>query len=156
MFVPLLLLLIAVPLAELFVIIEVGQAIGALPTIALLLVLSALGAALMRAQGRVVWHRFLSTLGAGRLPAREVIDGALILFGGALLLFPGFLTDAVGLLFLLPPTRAAVRKGLLSSARARMVVVLAGNGAASRGRARQDYDVDSTGHDLDGPGHLPR
>jgi UPF0716 protein FxsA len=109
----LVILLIAVPIAELALIIQVGQWIGVLPTIALLIVDSLVGAALLRSQGRLAWARFNLALAEGRMPAREVFDGAAVIFGGALLLTPGFITDVFGLLLLIPPTRALVRRGLL-------------------------------------------
>jgi UPF0716 protein FxsA len=151
----LILLLVLLPLAELFVIIQVGQAIGALATIALLLLGMALGAVLLRSQGRLAWRRFRTAIAAGRVPAAEAIDGSLIVMGASLLIVPGFITDAFGLLLLLPPARVGVRKLLLGGVRARvlMTVADAGAGAASRRRARQDYDVDSTAHDVD-PRHL--
>src|SRR3954452_1990799 len=101
---------IVVPLAELYVIIQVGQAIGVLPTIGLLLLDSLLGTLLVRTQGRAAWQRFTDTTRAGRPPAREVLDGALVLLGGAFLLSPGFLTDILGAALLLPPTRALLRR----------------------------------------------
>jgi UPF0716 protein FxsA len=110
----LVLLFIAIPIAELAVIIQVGQWIGVLPTIALLILDSLLGAALLRAQGRLAWSRFNLALAEGRVPAREVFDGAAVLFGGALLLTPGFITDVFGLLLLIPPTRAVIRRLLVS------------------------------------------
>ncbi|HTN23924.1 MAG TPA: FxsA family protein, partial [Solirubrobacteraceae bacterium] len=81
---PLLLVLIfiVVPIAELYVLIQIGQAIGVLPTIALLILDSVLGAALMRQQGRAAWLRFNRALAEGRVPGREVIDGVLVIFGG--------------------------------------------------------------------------
>jgi UPF0716 protein FxsA len=103
------LLFIVVPIAELYVIIKIGGAIGVLPTLALLIVDSLVGAALARSQSRAAWERFNRTLAEGRVPGREVFDGAMIIVGGALLLTPGFLTDIVGLILLVPPTRAAVR-----------------------------------------------
>src|SRR5918992_5252554 len=90
-------LFIAVPIAELAVIIQVGQAIGVWWTIGILIADSVLGSLLMRSQGRLAWRRFNETLQAGRPPAREVLDGVLVIFGGALLLTPGFLTDILGL-----------------------------------------------------------
>jgi UPF0716 protein FxsA len=105
----LLLLFIVVPLAELYVIIQVGQWIGVLPTIGLLLADSVAGTLLMRSQGRSAWRRFTAALQAGRVPAREVLDGALIILGGAFLLTPGFLTDVIGAALLLPPSRALIR-----------------------------------------------
>lgn len=108
----LVLLFIVVPLIELFVIIEVGQAIGVWPTIALLFLDSILGAMLLRSQGRAVWRRFNEALAAGRVPHVEVFDGAMVIFGGALLLTPGFVTDIFGLLLLIPPSRAGIRRFL--------------------------------------------
>jgi UPF0716 protein FxsA len=109
----LLALFIVVPLAELYVILKVGDAIGAVPTIALLALDSVLGSMLLRAQGRAVWRRFNETLAAGRMPHREVLDGVLVVFGGAFLITPGFLTDIVGLLLLIPPTRSLIRRLLV-------------------------------------------
>src|SRR5918999_3896178 len=105
----LVLLFIAVPIAELAILIQVGQAIGVWWTILLLVADAVLGSLLARSQGRATWRRFNAALQAGRPPAREVIDGALVLFGGALLLTPGFISDLLGLVLLLPPTRAVVR-----------------------------------------------
>jgi UPF0716 protein FxsA len=160
MFPLLILLFIVVPLAELYVIIQVGQAIGALPTIGLLLLDSLLGSWLLRTQGRAVWRRFRTALASGRPPARETIDGALVIVGGTLMLAPGFVTDAFGVLLLLPPTRAIVRRGILRNALGRMfgplgTVGRVAGGAASRARTRQDYDVDATAHETDPP-ILPR
>jgi UPF0716 protein FxsA len=107
---------ILLPIAELYVIIQVGQAIGLVPTLALLIIDGVIGAALARSQGRAAWLRFNQAMAAGRVPAREVIDGALIVFGGALLLSPGFITDLLGLVLLLPPTRAILRAMLKRAA----------------------------------------
>ena len=146
-------LFILVPIAELAVIIQVGQAIGVWWTIALLIVDSILGSLLMRSQGRAAWRRFNEALQAGRVPAREVADGVLVIFGGALLLTPGFLSDIFGLLFLLPPTRAVIRRVFLRQAMKRITVSMAGaampRGAfGAPGRARSD-DVEGTAVDVD-------
>src|SRR3954468_11434830 len=117
----LLALFIVVPLAELYVILKVGDAIGAVPTIALLAADSVLGSLLLRAQGRSVWRRFNETMAAGRVPHRELIDGVLVVFGGAFLITPGFLTDIVGLFLLLPPTRSVIR-GLVARRLGRRIV----------------------------------
>jgi UPF0716 protein FxsA len=122
---------IVVPIAELYVLIQIGSAIGILPTIALLILDSVLGAALMRSQGRAAWMRFNRALAEGRVPGREVMDGALVIFGGALLLTPGFLSDVLGLILLLPPTRAIVRTVLVRRFAGR-VVASATSGAHSR------------------------
>jgi UPF0716 protein FxsA len=105
--------LVVVPIAELWLLIQVGQQIGVLPTVALLILDSLLGAWLLRREGRRTWQAFRAASEAGRVPAKEVADGALVIFGGALLLTPGFLSDALGLLCILPPTRALVRRSLL-------------------------------------------
>jgi UPF0716 protein FxsA len=105
-------LFIVVPLVELYLILKVGDAIGAVWTILLLAADSVLGSILLRSQGRAVWRRFNEALTTGRMPHREVIDGVLIIFGGAFLITPGFLTDIVGLILLIPPTRALVRRFL--------------------------------------------
>jgi len=75
-----------------------------------------IGASLAHSQGRQAWTRFNQTLAAGRVPAREVVDGALVVFGGALLLAPGFITDAIGIFMLLGPGRALIRSVLRRSA----------------------------------------
>ena len=140
-------LFIVVPLAELYVILKVGDAIGAVWTILLLAVDSLIGSLLLRAQGRSVWGRFNETVASGRMPHREVVDGVLVIFGGAFLITPGFLTDIVGLLLLIPPTRALVR-GILLRRLGRRVVV----GATGTGRVReQPYDVDGTATEHDAP-----
>jgi UPF0716 protein FxsA len=109
----LLVLFVVVPLAELYVLYQVGSAIGILPTIGLLLLDSILGTLLMKSQGATAWRRFQEATQAGRIPAREVADGALIILGGAFLLTPGFLTDIIGFALLIPPTRAIFRKSVV-------------------------------------------
>jgi UPF0716 protein FxsA len=143
----LIVLFITVPILELFVILQIGDLIGPWWTIALLIAGSVLGSVLMRSQGRAAWRRFNEALRRGRPPAREVLDGVLIIFGGALLLTPGFLTDAVGLTFLLPPTRAVLRGLLVRRFAGRMVAAAAG-GPLRRPRARH-YDVDGQATDVD-------
>lgn len=146
----LLLTFIAVPLVELYVILQVGDAIGAVPTIALLAADSALGAVLLRGQGRSVWRQFNAVMRSGRVPQRELLDGVAVIFGGALLLTPGFITDVVGLLLLLPPSRALIR-GLVAR-RIGQRIAVAGF-AAERGPradtwpAAGDEPVEGTGRD---------
>jgi UPF0716 protein FxsA len=106
---PLVLLFILVPIAELYVIIQVGHVLGVVNTLALLVLISFAGAWLMKREGLNTWRRAQRQVDAGVVPGRELVDGALILLAGALLLAPGFITDALGLLLLLPPVRAAVR-----------------------------------------------
>ena len=142
-------LFIVVPLLELAVIIEVGREIGVVPTIAVLIADSVLGAVLMRVQGRAAWRRFTEATRQGRPPAREVLDGALIIAGGALLLTPGFLTDALGLALLLPPTRAVVRRVLARRLLRRMVAGMTtpppgGAPRTGSGRPSPTGDVEGT------------
>ena len=139
-------LFIAVPIIELFVILQVGQAIGIVPTIALLVADSILGSVLMRSQGRTAWRRFNASLSAGRPPAREVLDGMLIIFGGALLLTPGFATDVLGLALLIPPTRAVVRRLLVKRLGFGLMASAAGRVGGRRARSRPERDFDVEGH----------
>jgi UPF0716 protein FxsA len=151
----LLLIFIVVPIAELYVIIQVGEAIGALPTVLILLADAILGSMLLRHQGRAAWIRFNRALAEGRLPHKEVFDGVLIIFGGALLITPGFLTDILGLILLIPPTRAAVRA--IASRTVRRRVALGGGATMwtfgrSEGPPRRGPRRPAAG----GPGEPPR
>ncbi len=137
-------LFIVVPLAELYVIIEVARAIDVLPTIGLLIADSVLGAMLMRSQGRAAWRRFNMALSEGRVPHREVLDGALVIFGGALLLTPGFLTDIFGLILLAPPTRALVRSVLVRRFAGRVVT---GAARGAEGRMGRVFTVQASAPD---------
>ena len=103
-------LAIVVGIVEITVMIQVGQLIGVVNTIGLLLLVSLLGVWLVKRQGIGVMVRFREQRMAGRLPAAEVFDGALILVAGVLLIIPGFVTDALGLLLLVPPIRAVARR----------------------------------------------
>jgi UPF0716 protein FxsA len=115
-------LFIVMPIAEIYVIIKVGQAIGALWTILILIADSIIGARLLSWQGRSAWRRFQEAVAVGRMPHNEVLDGVLIVIGGALLLTPGFISDVFGLWLLLPPTRALVRRAVVHSVRRRGAV----------------------------------
>jgi UPF0716 protein FxsA len=131
-------LFILVPLAELYVILKVGDAIGVGWTILLLAADSVIGSLLLRTQGRAVWNRFNRALSEGRMPHREVQDGVLVIFGGAFLITPGFLTDVIGLLLLLPPTRSVIRRFAVRAIGRRMALRVAGT-PGTRG-----YDVEGT------------
>jgi UPF0716 protein FxsA len=161
-------LFIVVPIAELYVIIQVGQLIGVWPTLALLLADALLGSFLLKHQGRSAWRRFNEALAQRRFPGQEVADGALIVVGGTLLLTPGFLSDIVGLILLIPPTRAIVRRLLRRVTVGRFAVVSLGGrmpggpgaqGGAGPDGASRSYDFDATaeeippeGRDLPGEG----
>jgi UPF0716 protein FxsA len=145
----LIVLFVVVPIAELAILIQIGQAIGVWWTIALLIVDAVLGSLLARSQGRATWRRFNEALRAGRPPAREVMDGALVLFGGALLLTPGFLSDILGVFLLLPPTRALVRAVLVRRFANRMMASMTAprGGDGQQPRPRQAYDVEGSAAD---------
>jgi UPF0716 protein FxsA len=135
-------LFLLLPLAELWVIVSVADGIGIGYTIVLLLAISIAGAWLVRAQGFGALGRIQGTLNQGSVPTTELVDGALIVVAGALLLTPGFITDTVGFLLLIPPTRAVVRKALVSRYRSRLHFVTAPTGATQR-PAADVVDVDA-------------
>jgi UPF0716 protein FxsA len=132
--------------AELFVAIKVGEAIGALPTILLLIASWPIGTWAVRTQGGAAWRRLGDAVAAGRPPGREVLDGVLILIGGTLLIIPGFIGDILGACLLLPPTRALTRRMALRNVQSRLVAWAAGFAGP-----RASYDVDSTATDVEPP-----
>jgi UPF0716 protein FxsA len=163
----LVLIFIVLPIAELYVIIRVGSEIGVLPTIAILIADSVVGAALARSQGRQAWARFNQALAEGRVPAGEVFDGAMIILGGAFLLTPGFITDLIGIFLLLPPTRALFRRAVARLARRRVAFRVFSSfprGArpgpapgSSRSAGPPAYDVEGTAREVGEPaGELER
>jgi UPF0716 protein FxsA len=168
----LIVLLIVVPIAELYVIIQVGELIGVLPTLILLLADAVGGSLLLKHQGRGAWRRFNEALAARRFPGKEVVDGVLIVIGGTLLLTPGFITDVFGIFFLLPPTRALTRRLLRRFAVGRFTVVgVGGPGAFGQTGGpfgpgggepppNRNYDFDVTAEEVPSKSHhepqLPR
>lgn len=104
--------LLVTPTIEIAVIIGVGRVIGGWPTVALLVIESALGAWLMRREGNRAWNALSVALNTGRMPSRELADAALILIGGTLLLTPGFVSDILGFFIIAPPTRPVARRWL--------------------------------------------
>jgi UPF0716 protein FxsA len=147
--------LVIVPIVEIWVLLQVGQVLGVLPTVVLLVTLSLLGAFLLRREGARAWRAFRTALGSGRLPAKEVADGALVIFGGALLLTPGFATDAFGLLCVLPPSRAVLRRLLTRQVARRLsvgAVLGGGRGPSSRRRSADGVVDGEVVHPPDDPG----
>jgi UPF0716 protein FxsA len=142
---------IVVPVVELYVIIQIGQLIGVWPTLALLLADALLGSLLLRHQGRGAWRRFNAAIEERRFPAREVADGLMIAIGGTLLLTPGFVTDVFGLILLVPPTRAIVRRLSRAYFARRFVVIGAASGPFGPGAPPpgRDYDYDATAEEID-------
>ena len=157
----LLFLFLALPIAEIYVIIQVGDAIGVVPTLALLILDGFAGAALARSQGRVAWERFNLALANGRVPAHETFDGAMIILGGTLLLAPGFITDVIGFALLIPPTRAVFRGVVARLAKRRVSVgwtVMGAGGpgpgggtgpAGARQRPTRGYDYEGSVREVD-------
>ena len=145
-----LLLLVLWPVAELFVVVKVAEAIGVLLTILLLLASWPVGSWLLRSTGRHAWQRLRAAVAAGSPPGRPVIDGALGLVGGVLFLVPGFITDVLGAALLLSPIRALARRAIERNFRSRLMV----RATRFSGSAPSTYDVDSTARDVD-PRHLP-
>lgn len=121
------LLFLAIPLAEIWLLIRVGGVIGALPTVALVVLTAVLGAALVRHQGLATLQRLQATLGRGETPAIEMVEGVLLLAGALLLLTPGFFTDTLGFACLIPPLRQALALWLL-----RRITVIAPAGPAGQ------------------------
>jgi len=139
------LLFVVVPVLEIYVLIQVGQVIGAWWTILLLVADGFLGSWLMKREGSRAWRALREALDERRMPARELADGALILVGGTLLLTPGFLTDVVGFFFVLPFTRPVARRALTGYLNRKF---LSGPGAPGFGRYQ---DAGSAGSDPHGP-----
>ncbi len=152
----LVILFIVVPIAELAVLIQVGQAIGIGWTVLILIADALLGSYLLRSQGRLAWRRFNEALASGRLPHREVVDGVLVIFGGVLLLCPGFITDIFGVLFLFPPTRVVLRRLLVRKGALRLVGAMPGTGMGApptspyNGNGRP-HDIEGSAVDIDPP-----
>jgi UPF0716 protein FxsA len=138
------LVFVAAAIAELYVIVQVAGGIGVLETIFLLIGISALGVWLTKVAGIGVLYRLQRTVREGRVPSLEIVDGALVLLAGALMIIPGFLSDGVAILLLLPPSRAAVRSVVLRRIRARGGFFTAVTSMPTRpARADEVWDVDS-------------
>ena len=135
-------LFIGLPILEIYVIIQVGQLIGAVPTLLLLIVESLIGAWLVKHEGRRAWNALNEAIRTGQLPGRQLADASLVLVGGTLLLTPGFVSDVFGFFFVLPFTRPLARR-LLSVVIARRAVRRLGGAAPRRRGVHQIY------HDTD-------
>lgn len=133
MFFWLLLLFFTVPLVEIYVLLEVGGIVGVLPTIALVVLTAVIGAGLIRSQGIATLGRVQQELDRGELPAVGIIEAALLLVAGALLLTPGFVTDTIGFLILVPPLRRRVVQSFLEKR------MQAAGVAPGPGNPRDDY-----------------
>lgn len=103
---------IAIPIAEVWVVTSIGGLLGLWPTLALLVVSAVVGAWLTRREGAKAWNALVNAIGTGQLPTGRLADAALVLVGGILLMLPGFLTDLLGLVMILPFTRPLIRRFL--------------------------------------------
>ncbi|MBV9818285.1 MAG: FxsA family protein [Solirubrobacterales bacterium] len=139
-----LVLLVLWPIAELLVALQVAHAIGVLETVGLLVAGWPLGSWLLRSEGRAAWRRFTGAVASERAPAHEAINGALVVLGGLLVIVPGFITDALGALMLLPPIRALGGRALRRHAQSRLLT----SAARFSRRPPSVNDVDSTAHDI--------
>lgn len=137
------LVFLATPIVEMYLLIQVGGYIGALPTVALVVLTAVVGVTLLRIQGLATLGRGLGKLQGGQLPAQEVVEGLLLAFAGALLITPGFVTDGAGFLLLVPGARAAVARRVMSRATLAVVVEqgLRGSRPAPDGDRRRDGPV---------------
>jgi len=133
---------IVMPLIELYVIVKVGSWIGILPTIGLLVLDSLIGTWLIRREGSRAWRALRERIETGRLPQRELADGALVVLGGALILSPGFVTDVFGALLVLPFTRPVFRRLLMGYATGRATTYATGYAS---GRMRGGGDTPGSG-----------
>jgi UPF0716 protein FxsA len=135
-----LVLLLLVPLVEIYVIVKVASHIGALDTLLLLIAVSLFGAWIVKRQGVGLWRQVQDDLSRGELPPKRLLNGFLLLLAGALLLVPGFVTDVIGLILLLPPVRELIARRITRRASGRITVIRATTGPV----------IDTTEHQ--GPG----
>lgn len=137
------LLFFVVPIAELYVIVQVSHGVGVPETILLLIGISVVGAWLAKLAGLSVLNRLQQTIREGRVPSAELVDGALVLFAGALMITPGFLSDCLAILLLLPPSRVLARNALLRRVRrgGGLITVMAGGRRAASGPAGRHVDA---------------
>ena len=136
------LLFLLVPLVEIYFLIKVGSVIGAIPTVALVVFTALLGAMLLRFQGWATLTRSRQVLEQGQLPALEMLEGVLLVFAGALLLTPGFVTDAIGFVFLVPPLRQAIIRWFLRKSEFRVQQF----GDSSQPRRRGHHTIEGEYH----------
>ncbi len=150
---------VVLPLVEIYLLIQVGQVIGAWWTVLLLIAVSVLGSYLIKHEGARAWQALQAALRTHRMPARELADGALILIGGTLLLTPGFLTDALGLFFILPFTRPVARRLLTGFITRRFLSAAsrpAGDASRPGGRAGGGVGGQGEARQSPGPGSVVR
>lgn len=119
-------LFLIIPILEIYLLIQVGGIIGAFPTIILVVLTAVIGAGLLRQQGLSTLARFQQNLSQGKLPAQELIEGILLAVGGALLMTPGFVTDTIGFLCLIPFTRQLIATTIMKNSAAKVTAKMGG------------------------------
>ena len=125
MFLLIISLIVVAPLVELYVLVQVGENIGLLPTIALLIAVSAVGTTLIKREGIKVYREFVAAIQRGEEPAEQLVHGVCLLAAGVLMLAPGFISDIVAILLLVPPTRMLIAKLVLRKSTAKVTVIRA-------------------------------
>lgn len=126
-------LFLVIPIIEIFFLIKVGEVIGAFPTIILVVLTAVIGAGLLRQQGLSTLARFQQNLSTGKIPAQEMVEGILLAVGGALLMTPGFVSDTMGFLCLLPFSRKLIAAGIIKRSSAKFAAGIPGVGGGSAG-----------------------
>jgi len=119
-------LFLIIPIIEIYLLIKVGEIIGALPTIILVVLTAVIGAGLLRQQGLSTLARFQQNLSTGKLPAQELVEGILLAVGGALLMTPGFVTDTIGFLCLIPFSRKFIAATIIKNSTMKMTSKMGG------------------------------
>lgn len=142
--------LLLLPFIEIWLLIKVGSAIGALPTILLLILAGMLGMFLLRHQGFATLAKLQRNMNAGELPAYAMLEGAMLVVAGLLFIIPGFFTDIVGLVFVLPPTRYLLLKALLKGG-----VVVRGTAASQSRQGSRDIEGEVVHRKDDDGQYLP-
>ncbi|NOQ15021.1 MAG: exlusion protein FxsA [Methyloprofundus sp.] len=107
------LVFLIVPFIEIYLLLQIGGIVGVFPTIALVVLTAIIGVGLLRQQGMATWQRFQDNLQKGEIPAYEMVEGPILLVGGALLLTPGFFTDVIGFACLIPPVRKKIAQYII-------------------------------------------
>ena len=146
MFVVLAVVFLLVPIVEIYVMLQVADVIGVPETILLLIAMSFFGVWLAKLAGLGVLNRLQRTVRAGKVPSAELVDGALVLFAAALMIAPGFLSDCLAILLLVPPSRAVVRGVVLRHIRARdglLFQVMSSGPSRGEPEASDVWDVES-------------
>jgi len=134
-------LFLVVPIVEIYILLKVGNIIGAFPTIILVVLTAVIGAGLLRQQGLSTLARLQQNMGQGKIPAQEMIEGVLLAVGGALLMTPGFVTDTMGFLCLLPFSRTFIAKNIMKRS---VEKIKAGAGAQMGGFTYSSYHSNET------------